>query len=371
MLPSNQEQRAFMDQALALAQVGRFTADPNPLVGCVIVRDGLRVGGGGHLVAGEPHAEIHALAEAGHRARGADVYVTLEPCAHTGRTGPCANALIAAGVGRVFIAMEDPNPLVAGEGRARLEAAGIGVFDGPGRDQAEALNRGFLKRHRSGRPFVVLKSAASLDGRTALEGGESRWISNPRSRARVHERRAAASAVMTGVGTVLADDPALTARVDVPVRQPLRVVLDGRLRCPPGARVIGDDGRALIVTTSEQQGGAQWQRLRDAGAELVAVAAERGRPALPSVLEALGERDCNEVLVEAGSVLAGALLEDGLVDEWIVFLAPHVLGPTSRPLAQIEPPATMADRRSFVLREVRRLDDDLELVYACGPDTGD
>ena len=346
----------WMRRALALAEGGRHTAAPNPLVGCVLVRRGAVVGEGYHHRAGEGHAEVNALLEAGPRAGGATAYVTLEPCAHHGRTPPCAEALIGAGVGRVVAAMQDPNPQVAGRGLARLREAGIDVECGLLADEAAALNPGFIKRMTTGRPYVRVKMAQSLDGRSALADGASRWITGPAARADVQQWRARSQAIVTGIGTVLADDPQLTVRLAQVDRQPLRVVLDSGLTLPPTARLLGEPGSTLVATRSvvAQRAAA----LAAAGAQLVTLPAGAGGVDLGALLDELGRRQCNEVLVEAGPRLAGAFLAAGLADELIVYIAPHLLGHDARPVFELPP----------VLRMHARLDLEPLDVLSFGPD---
>ncbi|WP_043648337.1 bifunctional diaminohydroxyphosphoribosylaminopyrimidine deaminase/5-amino-6-(5-phosphoribosylamino)uracil reductase RibD [Chitinilyticum litopenaei] len=354
------QDHGYMQQALALAGLGLYTTTPNPRVGCVIVRDGVVVGEGWHVRAGEAHAEVHALRQAGEAARGATAYVTLEPCSHHGRTPPCADALLAAGVSRVIAAMQDPNPQVAGRGLARLAAAGIAVASGLLEAQAHELNSGFISRMTRGRPWLRLKLASSLDGRTALPSGESKWITGPAARADVQRWRARSCAMLTGIGTVLADDPQLTVR-DLadwsgPVeRQPLRVVLDSALRTPPGAALFATPG-VLIVTVSGDA--ARQQALRAAGAELLHLPAASGRIDVPALLAELGARGCNEVTVEAGATLAGSLLRAGLVDELLHYQAPLLLGDPARGLAELSLDSMVQALRPRVA-ERRMLGDDL------------
>jgi diaminohydroxyphosphoribosylaminopyrimidine deaminase/5-amino-6-(5-phosphoribosylamino)uracil reductase len=348
---SNADDYRHMARAIHLAERGLYTTDPNPRVGCVLVNGGDVVGEGWHERAGEPHAEVMALRAAGQRARGATAYVSLEPCSHHGRTPPCADALINAGVARVVAAMQDPNPLVAGQGLARLQAAGIAVENGVLSTQAAALNPGFIKRMKCGRPWVRLKLAASLDGRTALASGESQWITGEEARADVHRLRARSSAIVTGAATVLADDPSLTARLDDEVLQPLRVVLDARLQTPPTARLLSLPGRTLICTLNANTPAAD--ALRAAGAEVVAVAGEGERIALPSLLDLLGQRHINEVMVESGPTLAGAFVQAGLVDELILYLAPHLLGDDARGLFTLPGLEQMRDRIELEIADVR------------------
>jgi diaminohydroxyphosphoribosylaminopyrimidine deaminase/5-amino-6-(5-phosphoribosylamino)uracil reductase len=350
----------WMDRALALAARGLYTTAPNPRVGCVLVRDGEVVGEGWHARAGEPHAEVHALRAAGERARGATAYVTLEPCAHHGRTPPCADALIAAGVARVVVAVRDPFPRVDGAGIARLEAAGIAVEVGVGERAATELNCGFLARHARGRPWVRLKIAMSLDGRTALADGTSQWITGPAARADNMRWRARSSAILTGIGTVLADDPKLTVRLDdvetafVP---PLRVVLDSRLRTPPAARVLEGAAPTLLVCAPEALAGHSAIE----PARVLTCPRHATGIGLGVVLAELAARDINEVHVEAGPTLAGAFLHAGLVDELLLYINPSLLGDDARPLAQLPPPATLAARLRYELVEHVQVGDDLRL----------
>jgi diaminohydroxyphosphoribosylaminopyrimidine deaminase/5-amino-6-(5-phosphoribosylamino)uracil reductase len=349
---------ALMTRALQLAQRGLYTTDPNPRVGCVLVRDGEVVGEGWHQKAGEPHAEVHALQQAGARARGATAYVTLEPCSHHGRTPPCADAVIAAGIKRVIVAMTDPNPLVHGGGLAKLRAAGIEVRSGLLQAQAEALNAGFVKRMRTGLPLVRIKLAASLDGRTALANGVSQWISSDASRADVQRWRARSSAILTGVGTVLADDPQLTVRaedIDLKGRQPLRVVCDSHLNTPESARVVQSAG-ALIYTCATPQARA--------AAEVLQVASDaQHRVDLVAVINDLGRRTCNEVLVEAGPRLAGRLFELQLVDELLLYVAPVLLGPDARALLQLPLINQMKQRIEMTLLNTQTIGSDVRLHY--------
>jgi diaminohydroxyphosphoribosylaminopyrimidine deaminase/5-amino-6-(5-phosphoribosylamino)uracil reductase len=350
---------AHMARALELARRGLDTTDPNPRVGCVIA-DGERViAEGWHERAGGPHAEAAALAAAVGPVRGATAYVTLEPCSHHGRTPPCADALIAAGIRRVVFATRDPNPKVSGGGAAKLEAAGIAVEAGLLEAESLALNPGFFSRMTRGRPWVTVKLAASLDGGTALPGGESRWITGEAAREDVQRLRARSSAVMTGSGTVLADDPRLDVRLPGATRQPLRVVIDSGLRTPPAARIIAPPGRALLFCTTEDAGRAE--ALRAAGAEVERVASADGRVDLAATLALLARREVNELLVECGPGLAGAFLGAGLVDELLLYVAPTLLGRGARKLADLESPATMAERLQFSIVDRRDVGGDLLL----------
>lgn len=341
----------FMARAMQLAERGLFSTDPNPRVGCVLVRAGEVVGEGWHHRAGEPHAEIHALQAAGDRARGATAYVTLEPCCHHGRTPPCSEALISAGVSRVVAAMEDPNPRMAGQGLARLQQKGIEVRRGVLQAQAEVLNPGFIQRMRHARPYVRGKMAMSLDGRTAMASGESQWITGEAARRDVHRLRARSSAILTGIGTVLADDPALTARLEGDISQPLRVVLDSRLQLPLSARLLSQPGRSLILTVSDDMQRAD--ALREAGAEVEVLTARDGRVDLAAVLACLARREVNELMVEAGATLCGALLQEGLFDELVIYMAPLVLGDAARGLLALPGLASMADRIELEIDDMR------------------
>ncbi len=349
-----------MAQALRLARRGLYTTDPNPRVGCVIVKDGTVVGSGWHERAGGPHAEVHALYTAGERSRGATVYVTLEPCAHHGRTPPCSEALIAAGVERVVIAMQDPNPLVSGQGVAALAAAGIAVDSGTLQEQAEALNPGFVCRMRRGRPFVRVKLAASLDGRTATASGESAWITGESARSDVQRWRARSSAILCGIGTVRADDPALTVRAFAIGRQPLRVVLDSGLAISPQARVLSADAPTLIV--SARTNGAHGAALEERGAEVIALPGADGRVDLRALLHHLAACGVNELLVEGGPTLAGAFLREGLVDELVLYLAPALLGDTAQALFELPEIVALKDRIALRVEDVRPIGQDWRII---------
>jgi len=348
-----------MARALGLARRGLYTTDPNPRVGCVIVQDDAVVGEGFHARAGEPHAEIHALRAASDRARGATVYLTFEPCCHHGKTPPCSDALIAAKVGRVIAAMQDPNPRVAGKGFAALNAAGIETASGLMQAEAEALNPGFIQRMKTGRPYVRLKLAASLDGRTAVANGESKWITGEAARADVQRLRARSSAILTGIGTVLADDPSLNVRAFDIGRQPLRVVLDSQLRTPPSAKMLTLPGSTLIVTAANDA--ARAEAVRKAGAE-VAVLEKDGTVDLYALLAALAAREANEVLVEAGSTLSGALLEAGLVDELVLYYAPVLLGDRGRGMFHLDSIVNMSDRKLLEIKDVRTVGQDWRVI---------
>ncbi|MBB3231106.1 bifunctional diaminohydroxyphosphoribosylaminopyrimidine deaminase/5-amino-6-(5-phosphoribosylamino)uracil reductase RibD [Halomonas stenophila] len=363
---------AWMARALVLARRGLYTTDPNPRVGCVLVKDGRRVGEGWHQRAGEPHAEIHALRAAGETARGATAYVTLEPCSHQGRTGPCAVALVEAGVARVVVAMQDPNPQVAGRGIARLREAGIEVEVGLLEAQARALNPGFIARMARGRPFVRLKMAMSLDGRTAMRSGESQWITGPRARREVQRLRARSSAVLTGVESVIFDNSRLTVRADqlelpegeaIASRQPLRVVVDSRLRLPEAAACLREPGRTLVATL-EGQDGERRARLEAAGAEVLPLpAGADGRVDLAALLAHLaGQEAVNEVLLETGATLAGAMLDAELVDEMQLFVAPTLLGDEARPLFALPGLERMEQQRPLEILDIRAVGRDWRIT---------
>jgi diaminohydroxyphosphoribosylaminopyrimidine deaminase / 5-amino-6-(5-phosphoribosylamino)uracil reductase len=359
--------RFAMQRALTLAARGLETTDPNPRVGCVIAQRGRVVAEGWHERAGEAHAEVAALAAAGAQARGADVYVTLEPCSHHGRTPPCVEALAAAQVARVVYSVADPNPQVDGRGAAALRAAGISVEAGLLAQEAAELNAGFVKRMRHGRPLVRVKLAMSLDGRTALASGESRWITGDVARADVQHWRARSSAVLTGVGTVLADDPRLDVRLpdETPGRarrQPLRIVLDTRLRTPPASRLLQvGGGEVLILTGVTSADDPRAAALAGRGARLESLPMAAGRLALPAVLDRLGELELNEVLVEAGAALAGELLRQGLIDELLLYVGPRLLGPEARSLVTLPDPGALEHAPSFAFFETQQLGEDLRL----------
>jgi diaminohydroxyphosphoribosylaminopyrimidine deaminase/5-amino-6-(5-phosphoribosylamino)uracil reductase len=365
-----------MARALELARRGLYTTDPNPRVGCVLVRNGKVVGEGFHERAGGPHAEITALRAAGDAARGATVYLTLEPCCHHGKTPPCTDAIIGAGVARVIAAMPDPDPRVAGRGFAGLKQAGIGAAYGLMQSEAEAVNPGFIQRMRHGRPYVRIKLAASLDGRTALASGESQWITGEPARADVQHWRARSSAILTGIGTVLADDPSLNVRLvgiggaregtgvaggRMPgaTRQPLRVVLDSKLRMSPTARMLTLPGTTLIVTAANDP--ARAGKLRAAGAEVLRLE-KNGGVDLAALLSALAQREVNEVLVEAGTTLSGALLGAGMVDEVVLYYAPVLLGDAGRGMFHLEGIAKMADGMRLDIKDIRAIGRDWRII---------
>jgi diaminohydroxyphosphoribosylaminopyrimidine deaminase/5-amino-6-(5-phosphoribosylamino)uracil reductase len=354
---------ALMREALALAAHAVGLSDPNPRVGCVIVAADGRLAGRGHTQeAGGAHAEVMALRDAAARGvdvRGATVYVTLEPCSHHGRTPPCADALVDAGVGRVVIALRDPNPLVSGRGAARLEAAGIVVqWDGGGEESRE-LNIGFVSRMERGRPWLRLKVAVSLDGRTALADGTSQWITGEAARADGHAWRKRASAVLTGVGTVREDDPRLDVRLVASARQPLRVIVDSRLETPPNARVLAAPGSVLVYAAVDDP--TRRQALEDQGAKVALLANPAGKVDLAAMLADLGKRGINELHAEAGEKLNASLLAAGLVDELLVYVAPRLLG-SGRGLAALAPIARLEDALGFAFTSVERVGTDLRLL---------
>ncbi|WP_435685885.1 bifunctional diaminohydroxyphosphoribosylaminopyrimidine deaminase/5-amino-6-(5-phosphoribosylamino)uracil reductase RibD [Sedimenticola selenatireducens] len=363
------EDFSFMARAIRLAEQGIYTTHPNPRVGCVLVREGEIVGEGFHRRAGEPHAERNALAEAGERARGATAYVTLEPCCHHGRTPPCSDGLIEAGVTRVVVAMTDPNPRVAGQGIAQLEAAGIRVDQGVMTDQAMALNPGFIARMSRGRPFVRCKLAMSLDGRTAMASGESKWITGAEARKDVQRLRARSDAIVTGIGTVLADDPSMNVRLGVAelpgvesaayLLQPLRVVLDPDLQTSPSARLLSLPGETLIVTASENE--KRRQALLAVGAEVILLPRHGIGIDLDLLMERLAQSGINEVLIESGPTLAGAAVAADVVDELVIYAAPILMGSDARGLLNLPALTEMKDRIALEILDLRMVGADLRI----------
>ena len=350
---------AHMARALRLAEHGLLTTSPNPRVGCVIVRDGKIVGEGWHRFAGEPHAEVHALAEAGDKARGATAYVTLEPCAHHGRTPPCADALIRAGIRAVASAMQDPNPKVSGRGLEQLRAAGVEVRSGLLEDAARELNIGFVSRMTRSRPWVRLKAAASLDGRTALANGSSQWITGPEARRDGHRWRARSCAILTGIGTVRDDDPQLTVRAIETRRQPLRIVIDARLETPPQARILDGGGTLIACAQADPRRRAA---LEARGAEIIELPNPSGKVDLPRLMRRLAERGINELLAEAGFKLNGSLVREGCVDELVLYLAPSLLGPDALGLFNLPAIESLDAGRKMRFHDVRQIGRDLRLV---------
>jgi len=360
--------RLAMQRALELAARGLTTTDPNPRVGCVIAHGTQTVAEGWHERAGEAHAEVVALQAAGEQAAGATVYVTLEPCCHHGRTPPCVEALLGARVARVVYAATDPNPQVNGRGAAALRDGGVAVEGGLLERESLDLNCGFVKRMQQGRPWVRLKLAMSLDGRTALAGGESHWISGEAAREDVQHWRARSSAILTGIGTLLADDPRLDVRLpaeaaEQDARQPLRVVLDRHLRTPPGARLLSGGGEVLVLTAQSSLKDVQsGMRLTARAVRIETVPEENERLSLGAVLDRLGELEVNELQVEAGPTVAGELVRQSLVNELLLYVAPKLLGDKARPLVKLPEPLQMSEALGFALIETRQLGDDLRLL---------
>lgn len=367
----------MMSRALQLARKGLYTTMPNPRVGCVILKDGVIVGEGFHERSGEPHAEVHALEMAGDRAEGATAYITLEPCSHFGKTPPCAQALIKARVGRVVAAMEDPNPLVSGRGMNLLSDAGIEVESGVLELEAKALNPGFIKKMVTGKPYVRLKLAMSLDGRTAMASGESQWITGPDARSEVQKLRAQSCAVISGVGSILHDNSSLTVRAQelglpdaekLARRQPLRVVLDSSLQTPVDAKVVTGPGKVLVVCTDQAEQ-HRLEQLEAAGAEVIRL--NPGRQVdLNALMSELAQRDCQEVLLETGATLAGAAVSEGLVDELNIFMAPTLMGSSARPLLNL-PFQSMSEKLALNISDIRAIGSDWLLKATFKQNTDD
>jgi diaminohydroxyphosphoribosylaminopyrimidine deaminase/5-amino-6-(5-phosphoribosylamino)uracil reductase len=357
----------YMQRAIRLAKKGLYTTDPNPCVGCVIVKNGEIVGEGWHQQAGQAHAEINALKQAGEKARGSTVFVTLEPCNHTGKTPPCVDALIDAGVKKVIAAMSDPNPLVAGKGLKRLQAAHIETDCGLLETQARQLNPGFIKRMSAGRPFVRVKMAMSLDGRTAMASGESQWISSEASRYDVQRLRAESSAILTGIETVLADDPSMNVRLTAAelsidkVRQPTRIVLDSQFRMPAQAKIFphgkaSAEENCIVYTTVKVDNSASYR------CTIEEIDTVDGQIDLQVLMKKLAEKEINLLHVEAGSVLSGALLKNELVDEIIVYMAPHIMGDSAKGLFHLPELQQMKDRISLNIKDVRSFGSDIRIT---------
>lgn len=353
----------FMASAMRYARRAVYNTSPNPNVGCVIVKNDKEIAVGWHHKAGEAHAEINALNRAGDQAKGATAYVTLEPCSHHGKTGPCADALIEAGIAKVYIAMEDPNPLVAGKGVQRLRDAGIEVNVGLLEGRARQLNEGFIKRMETGLPFVRVKMAMSLDGRTAMASGESKWVTGADARLDVQRMRARSSAILTGIGTILADDPSLNVRLGVDelgsqnvVRQPLRVVLDTAGRLPSDAKLLNLEGQVLLLTADKSK------LFEHANLQVEEVALKNGKLDLHDVMRVLVKHDINEVHVEAGSVLCGALLSENLVDEVIVYMASHLMGDDAQGLFSLPGIKSMQERIDLKIEDIRAVGDDWRIT---------
>ena len=352
------DDRRYMVRALELAGRGLYTTTPNPRVGCVLVREGKVVGEGWHERAGGPHAEVNALAAAGTAAKGASAYVTLEPCSHHGRTPPCAGALVAAGVARVVAAMQDPNPEVGGTGFAELKERGVAVAHGLMEEEARELNIGFVTRMTRGRPWIRMKIAASLDGKTALHNGSSQWITGPAARRDGHAWRARACAVLTGVGTVRDDNPQLTVREVETPRQPVRIVVDSRLETPASARVL--EGGALIAAAVNDD--AKREALRARSVEVLVLPDAEKKVELGALMAELGRREMNEVHVEAGYKLNGSLLRAGLVDELLIYLAPSLIGDRARGMFDLPALESLSAQRTLRVRDVRMIESDIRII---------
>jgi diaminohydroxyphosphoribosylaminopyrimidine deaminase/5-amino-6-(5-phosphoribosylamino)uracil reductase len=358
---SGYQDAIFMAQAIKIAGKGRYTTDPNPRVGCVLAKDNNVLSEGWHERSGHAHAEINALNNAGD-VSGATAYVTLEPCSHHGKTPPCCDALIKAGIKRVVVAMQDPNPLVSGKGLQRLQDAGITVDYGLLEQDARALNVGFIKRMESGRPWVISKLAMSLDGRTAMASGESKWITSAESREDVHRFRAESSAILTGINTVLADDPSLNARLKATdVIQPVRVILDSKLQMPVAAQMATLPGRTLVLTCTKNE--QKQQALIQAGFEVHCLPSHHDRIDLNEVMVFLGLQQINQVFVEAGATLNGALLKQNLVDEWLIYMAPCILGSEGRGLFNLPEMQKMADKVKLQITNMRQIGSDIRIRF--------
>lgn len=350
-----------MELALQWAARSMFITMPNPRVGCVIAKDGMVIGAGNTQPPGQAHAEVQAMNDArsrGHDLRGATVYVTLEPCSHFGRTPPCADALIKAGVAKVVMAVGDPNPLVGGQGRAKLEAAGIEVVSDVLEDQAREINIGFMSRMRQGKPWVRMKAAASLDGRTALHNGLSQWITSTPARDDGHWWRARACAILTGIGTVQEDDPQLSVRAVETPRQPRRIVVDSRLQIRTDARVLEGGGTWIVTAVSDAEKEA---RLRDKGAEVIQLPNAAGKVDLPALIKELGARQINELHVEAGFKLNGSLIREGCVDELLLYFAPSILG-DARGLFDLPALESLDGQKRLAFHEIKQIGPDLRIL---------
>ena len=358
LMPGDDEH--YMAHALKLARRGIYTTHPNPAVGCIVVKNGEIVGEGWHKFAGQEHAEVIALKSAGKKAVDSTLYVTLEPCSHYGRTPPCVKAIVKSGVSRVVIATEDPNPLVNRSGISELQQAGINVVIGPGQNEARAINRGFIKRVTTGLPWVTMKIATSLDGNTAMSSGESQWITSGSAREDAHRLRARSSAILTGVGTVLRDDPQMTARLSGIERQPLRVILDTNLSTPPGAKILSNSAGVLII--SPQAGENDIDNILPDSVEIVDCPLSCGRIDLKEVLLELGRREVNSVLLEAGAMLNGSMLSEGLVDEVVVYMSPDLLGCNTRGMADIPGLNSISDSLRFEYEDIRVVGRDLRIT---------
>jgi diaminohydroxyphosphoribosylaminopyrimidine deaminase/5-amino-6-(5-phosphoribosylamino)uracil reductase len=350
----------YMSHALRLAEKGLYTTSPNPRVGCVIVKDGNVVGTGWHMRAGEPHAEVHALQAAGALAKGSSVYVTLEPCSHHGRTPPCVEALIQAGVSKVVMAMNDPNPNVDGRGEALLQQAGIKVQTGLMAMEAETLNIGFVSRMRYDRPWVRMKIAASLDGKTALKNGKSQWITGEAARRDGHKWRARSCAVLTGIGSVKHDDPQLTVRYVDTSRQPVRIVVDTKLEISPQAKLLESGDPVWIFTAQGDE--EKIHSLTHAGARVIVLPDKTGKVDLTAMMARLAGLEINELLIEAGATLNGALVAAGLVDEMILYLAPNLLGDSAQDMLIFPELSDLSEKYNLRLQDVRKIGTDIRLI---------
>lgn len=368
---NNDDHKSWMHCAINLAKKGLYTTHPNPRVGCVLVKDGQMIGEGYHLKAGSAHAEVNAIASAQGQTKGCTAYVTLEPCSHHGKTGPCAQALIDAQIVRLVYGMQDPNPAVMGRGLKQLQAAGIEVIGPVLPEEAAALNPGFIKRMTEGLPFIRLKLAMSLDGRTAMASGESKWITGAEARFDVQTLRAQSDAIVTGIGSVILDDPSMTVRIDSDnqtvaantVRQPKRIIMDTSLAIPPEAKILSAAGTSMIFYTPEQASEPATSLLKSNQLELVvAETTSEGRIDLVTAMGKLADQEINEVLVETGAVLAGAFLQAGLVDEIVVYMATKLLGSNARPLFDL-PLDTMDQAVDLNLTSMEKMGADIKLVF--------
>ena len=353
------DDHAYMSQALQLAEKGLYSTSPNPRVGCVIVRDGKIAGSGWHVQTGQPHAEINALNIAGGAAQGATVYLTLEPCSHYGRTHPCAEALIRAKVAKVIIAMQDPNPLVAGKGASLLKQSGINVLVGLMGERAKDLNVGFVSRMINNRPWVRMKIAASLDGKTALNNGVSQWITGEAARHDGHRFRARSCAVLTGIGTVLEDDPQLSVRFIETSRQPLRIIIDSQLKIPTTAKVLRGEGELIFTTTDNKE---RISALKEAGARPIILPSEKGKIDLAGLMQILADFEINELLVEAGNRLSGAFIRAGLVDELVIYLAPHLIGNRAMGMLQLPELTDLSEKYNLKIKDLRMVGEDIRIM---------
>lgn len=351
---------SFMATALKLAEKGRYTTDPNPRVACILVRDNKIIAEGWHMRAGQAHAEIIALGQTTN-AKGATAYVTLEPCSHYGKTGPCCEALIVAGIKRVVVAMQDPNPIIAGQGIKKLLQTGLVVDCGVLQQEAESLNLGFIKRMTTLLPFVRSKLAMSLDGKTALESGESQWITSSYSRVDVQWLRAESSAILTGINTIISDNPSLNVRLDIDVLQPIRVVLDSQLKIPLTAKILDSSAPTWILTCSNNK--TKIKQITNKLVRVFTIASKDGKLDLKAVMIFLGQQQINTVLVEAGATLNGALMAKNLVDEWIFYMAPCILGDKGRGLFNLPTIQELCASKKLKRIAIRPVGPDLKMVY--------